>query len=210
MGKQINYYMDYESFLKVVQIALDEGCMLLHTDHTPKPQKPTTDIEMTKEHTSFKLYLPELAELKYAQDMYGNYYIDDIFNELWIAQIEIGYSQKYDQLMRVNRSRIYIPTGFDDKNGIWIARSERLTKVYDKLARAVRKLAPSTTIEFDYVAKKDGRYSDPQRSQRKVYATPQCLEWRAQGYEYDELTYHRNCYREYLKQCESEAATAKE
>ncbi len=27
MGKQINYYMDYKSFLNVAQAALNEGCI---------------------------------------------------------------------------------------------------------------------------------------------------------------------------------------
>lgn len=29
MGKQINYYMEYASFLKLAQVALEEGCLIL-------------------------------------------------------------------------------------------------------------------------------------------------------------------------------------
>ena len=29
MGKQINYYMEYEAFLKIAQAALDSGCVIV-------------------------------------------------------------------------------------------------------------------------------------------------------------------------------------
>lgn len=200
MGKQINYYMDYESFLKVVQVALDEGCLLLDRSHKSEPSLPTKDLSITQDSNLFWLYLPELAPLEYGQDMYGNYYVNGNSTALSLALIEIGYSERSDKRMSLSRSRIYVSTGYYDQDGRWIARSERLTKVYDKLARTVKKLASFTAFELDIVDQTDGMYVNPRKFQTKVYATPQCLEWRAQGYEFAEFVYRKECYQKYLQQ----------
>ena len=38
-------------------------------------------------------------------------------------------------------ARIYVQTGYYDENGNWIPRSEKLTKMYEKLARRAKRLA---------------------------------------------------------------------
>lgn len=49
MGKQINYYMDYDSFLKVAQVALDEGCLILTDEFSSEKEIPTNDISLISE-----------------------------------------------------------------------------------------------------------------------------------------------------------------
>ena len=94
MGKQINYYMDYESFLKLAERALSEGCMILKNDYTEEPQQPQNNISVvTEDWMRYYFYLPELAELKYKRSKDGQYYIDNGANELTLALIEAGFSK---------------------------------------------------------------------------------------------------------------------
>ena len=137
MGRQINYYMNYESFLQVAQAAMDAGCFILKAGHTDTVQEPSSDISVvTPEWSNYYFYLPELSELNYKTDIYGKYYLDHSYNAMGLAVIEAGFSKHPD-----DRARIYVMSGFYDENDTWIARSEKITKVYNKLARKVRKVA---------------------------------------------------------------------
>ena len=137
MGKQINYYMNYESFLQVAQAAMDAGCLIVKGGHTDTVPKPSSDISIvTPEWPNYFFYLPELGDLEYRTDIYGKYYLDFSYNALGLAVIEAGFSKHPD-----DRARIYVMSGFYDENDTWIARSEKITKVYNKLARKVRKVA---------------------------------------------------------------------
>lgn len=204
MGKQVNYYMDYESFLKIAQAALDEGCLILTKKHTPEPPIPHNSISaITEDQTSYYFYLPELGELEYGIDKFGNYYVQTVGAPLSIATIEASYSKYHDKTNGdapfENYARLYIQTGYY-KNHEWIPRSERITKVYDKLAGMARKLAPSTTVEADDIDYNDAGGVEPVKRTYKAYISPMCLEWRSQGYELYWLLASQERYRKYIKQ----------
>ena len=137
MGKQVNYHMNYESFLVLAQTALDAGCLIIRGDHTDEKPEPAADLSgVTRDCDRYFFYLPELADLSYKIDMYGKHYLAYCGEPLELAVIEAGYSR-----FPANTARLYVITGYYDSDGQWIPRSERLTKVYEKLARKARKVA---------------------------------------------------------------------
>ena len=82
MGKQINYYMDYESFLQLAQTALDAGCLILKGVYTEEKQNPCEDISViTPDCNRYYFYLPELGNVAYKIDSRGLYYIDFGYNQ---------------------------------------------------------------------------------------------------------------------------------
>lgn len=202
MGKQINYYMDYESFLKVAQTALDEGCLILSTEHTPEMQVPCSDLSIiSEEHLRYYFYLPELGELTHGKDNFGNYYVKYGFSDCALCMIEAGFSRKTEDAKgkSIVRNRLYVMTGYY-RNGEWIARPERLEKVYNKLVRAAKKVAPRTGIEYDAVDLKDGRYGAPYKDIFKEYISAECMRWYEEGYEIPMLKHLKEQYATYLRE----------
>lgn len=133
MGKQVNYTMNHATFLQLAQFALDLGCMIIRADHTEEPSYPSADIAVVApECQNYLFYLPELYpmdQIKHAKDRGGKYYLADTFSSLFsLSIIEAGLY------------RVYVTTGFYDADGKWLARPEKLTRIYDKIARKARKL----------------------------------------------------------------------
>ena len=141
MGKQLNYVMDFESFKKLSQYALELGCLILYKDHTEKPSLPSSDLSIViPQYNSYYFYIPELyPSNKITHDIScnGRYYLkDDLFGPFSLSLIEASFSRN-----NTEQERIYVTTGYYDENENWIARPELLTKTYEKIARRARKLA---------------------------------------------------------------------
>ena len=141
MGKQLNYVMDFESFKKLSQYALELGCLILYKDHTEKPSLPSSDLSIViPQYNSYYFYIPELYpsnKITHGIDCYGMYYLkDDLFSPFSLSLIEASFSRN-----NTEQARIYVTTGYYDENENWIARPELLTKTYEKIARRARKLA---------------------------------------------------------------------
>ncbi|MBR6645520.1 MAG: hypothetical protein IKL21_07140 [Clostridia bacterium] len=141
MGKQLNYVMDFESFKKLSQYALELGCLILYKDHTEKPSLPSSDLSIViPQYNSYYFYIPELYpsnKITHGINCYGKYYLkDDLFGPFSLSLIEASFSRN-----NTEQERIYVTTGYYDENGNWIARPELLTKTYEKIARRARKLA---------------------------------------------------------------------
>ena len=141
MGKQLNYIMDYESFKKLSQYALELGCLILCGNHTEKPSLPSADLSVVvPEYNSYYFYIPELYpsnKITHGINCYGRYYLkDDLFGPFSLSLIEASFSRN-----NTEQERIYVTTGYYDENENWIARPELLTKTYEKIARRARKLA---------------------------------------------------------------------
>ena len=205
MGKQINYYMDYESFLKVAQAALDEGCLIIRDESKPEPPKPSNDLSViTEKWMRYGFYLPELADLEYGIDSSGNFHVNKSFNQLSLAVIEASFSKKLigkgDGTPFVSTARLYIPTGNYIKDGEWNARSERITKIYNKLARLVKKMAPSISLEVDDIDYNEEENVVQIKRPYKAYISPACMEWRNQGYELYPLLASQKRYQQYMEE----------
>ncbi|MBO5222703.1 MAG: hypothetical protein J6C26_10365 [Clostridia bacterium] len=141
MGKQLNYIMDFESFKKLSQYALELGCLILYKDHTENPSFPSADLSIVvPQYSSYYFYIPELYPLNkitHGINCYGRYYLNDaFFSPFSLSLIEASFSRT-DK----GQARIYVTTGYYDEEDNWIARPELLTKTYEKLARRARKLA---------------------------------------------------------------------
>lgn len=139
MGKQLNYIMNYESFLELAQYALDLGCQIICNDHLDEKAYPCVDLScVVSNYTHYYFYIPELfpaENIEHGKDCNGKYYLCTA-EPFELALIEASFSCHPS-----DRARIYVKTGYYDDNEVWTARSELLTKTYEKIARKARKLA---------------------------------------------------------------------
>ena len=141
MGKQLNYIMDYESFKKLAQYALELGCMILYGNAKKAPSLPSADLSIVIPDDNFYyFYIPELYpsdKITHGMNCYGKYYLEDKhFKPFSLSLIEASFSRN-----DTDRARIYVTSGIFDENENWIARPELLTKTYEKIARRARRLA---------------------------------------------------------------------
>lgn len=181
MGKQITYYMERESFLVLAQAALDEGLLILKNGYTEEPQEPCADLSAIDDCTEYYFYLPEIAPLTHTHTAYG-YYVNSFSYPSCLAIIEAGYSKKASS---IKESRIYVQTGtYNDDE--WIPRPEKITKIYNKLVRKVKKLAPYKELVF---YDEDGEDFWPGK---KEYLSPTCEDWRREGCELEYIVRYRN------------------
>lgn len=124
MGEQLNYTMDFESFKKLSQYALELGCLILYKNHTEKPSFPSTDLYVViLDYNSYHFYIPELYpsdKITHKTDCYGKYYLNDTsFSPFFLSLIEAELPQNDKE-----PARIYVTSGYYDENKNWIARPE--------------------------------------------------------------------------------------
>lgn len=206
MGKQINYYMDYESFLEIAKKALSLGFVIIRNEYTDTIPKVYTDISaVTEDCTRYYFCLPSLAEMRFKKNQifkknkFG-YYFDSAY-ELEILTVEAGFShifRKENEKPYIVRNRLFASSGYFDQNGEWIPRPEILTKHYEKLARLAKKLTVYTPITYTWVHRIDGVWQGPKDYTVKEYITPTCLRWMEEGCELEYLRNHYRAYEEYL------------
>lgn len=166
MGKQINYWMDYDNFFELAKIALSLGCVIVKEDlNTGKVVKSLDLSIITKDCYRYYFYLNDVAPLKIKK--FGNIERVDRFNtETGNAIIEAGYSQIIDVTKQIRRERLYLTTGYYDENDEFIYRPDCMVDIYNKLARKVKKLAPYTMLVDIF---------DGKEWTHKEYLTPYCL-----------------------------------
>lgn len=147
MGRQINYYMGYNDFLSVAQAALDSGCIIYRHQFENGHWKliKGTDIDIViPECISYYFYLPELGEFL-IRNCNGNQHIS---NETGLNVIEAGFSSvAHGKQRHITGNRLYVTSGLYNEDEEWIPRDDRLTKIYNKLVRIVKKIAPSKEME---------------------------------------------------------------
>lgn len=142
MGRQINYYMEHESFLQVAQLALECGCEIVKQDLDVRPTTVirTHDISaITPDDWMFWFYVPEAGQLITKTYDCGER-VDHGFCESGNALIEAGVSLIREDEKLIRRSRLYVQSGYYDANGEWIPRLKCVDAVYNKLVRRVKKL----------------------------------------------------------------------
>ncbi len=189
MGKQINYWMDYESFLLLAQKALDLGCKIIREDLDAGKVTEGGDIGIVMPYgkhkrISYYFHLPEAGdvEIKKYNEVER---LDYGFNATGNAVIEAGYSFVLGEpagvcgpreKREIMRERIYCITGYYDEDGEYIPRPKCLTKVYNALARYVKKLAPYTEFTDTRISMRDENYGEEFEYKHKEYVTRACLE----------------------------------
>lgn len=157
MGRQINYYMEYESFLQVAQLALDCGCEIVkqNLDIRPTTVIRTRDISaITPNDWMFWFYVPEAGKLEIKTYECGER-VEHGFSESGNALIEAGVSFIDEEKKTISRSRLYVSSGYYDGSGAWIPRPKCVDAVYNKLMRRVKKLTAYDGFNYrtEYCAK---------------------------------------------------------
>ena len=136
MGKQINYYMGFKDFIKVAQFALDLGCVICREENKKIICSNHIDI-VTPSVKRYFFYLPEAGELRVrtenGREEIGGY------NASGIALIEAGFSYVKHDRKTITRGRLFSISGYYDESGNWMERPECVKKVFDKIARKVKK-----------------------------------------------------------------------
>ncbi len=146
MGKQINYWMDYENFRELAKTAVLLGCVIVKDDKSTGKVSQSSDISIvTEDCYNYYFYLPSAGPLK-IKKYESVEFVDRLFNETGNAVIEAGYSKIWDGKKRIDRNRLFLTTGYYNENEEFIYRPDCIINIYNKLARKVKTLAPYTEL----------------------------------------------------------------
>ena len=158
MGKQINYYMEYESFLKVAQKALELGAIILKRTPDGMIQQAMDFSIITPDCGRYVFFFPKFGPLVIRNLENGQQKLDGFATATGNAMIEAGFSRLEDRT--IGRARLYIQSGYYC-NQEYIPRPAEMTSIYERLVRVVKKLTKYQAIA--------GR-------SYKEYASPYCLD----------------------------------
>lgn len=161
MGKQINYYMGYAPFLELAKLAAESGCVIVRAEYDRagkrwSVRKGGPEVVVPDQYSYF-FHLPQAGPLEVTDTPCGPQ-VDDGCNATGNAVIEAGFSRINED--GPTRSRLFVISGYYDGREEWVPRPDCMTKLYEKLARRVKKLAP---------------YVRPRGWQYKTYADPALL-----------------------------------
>ena len=90
--------------------------------------------------------------------------------------IQAGFSFKNDEAKKITRSRLFVISGYYDDKGEYVARPEYVTKVYNKLVRVVKRIAPYTELTDTYISSRDEDYLQEKEWKHKEYISPRFLQ----------------------------------
>ena len=181
MGKQINYYMEFDSFIQVADKALKSGCEIIIDDHTRGIIIGKSLDMITTDCTRYYFHVSEAGDIA-IKLVNGKKRIDNSYSASGVTLIEAGYSFISSEKMRINRARLFCITDYYDSNGVLIKRPECVTKIYNSLSRCVKKIAPYTEIIDTVISTQDESYLQEIEYRHKEYITDNCLILRNSGY----------------------------
>ena len=182
MGKQINYWLEFDNFKVLAQKAVDLGWEIVREDLSKFEKTGVTvsrDIDIITEEKGayYFFHLPEAGDIEIKELECGQR-LDHNFSESGNSLIEAGFSRVLKEEKRILRARLYLPTGYYDKNDVYIYRPDCIVKVYHSLARYVKKLAPYTEITRPFI----NRSGEPDEYKTKEYISPYCFDLFNKGY----------------------------
>lgn len=182
MGKQINYWMDYENFVLLAEKALELGCIIYQrkADEQGKIVYGKDISIVTANVRDYYFYFPEAGKIM-INIINGRECISTI-GESGQAIIEAGFSIVHQDKKKITRSRLWCSSGFYGEDGVYISRPDILTKVYNSLARYVKKLAPYTELLDVYISSRDEDYGKEVEYKHKEYVSQYCLDKMSEGY----------------------------
>ena len=166
--------MGYADFLLLAQAALDCGCTIFQTRFADEmwhiTQGDTTDF-VSADQCRYYFADPAADKIEIEQCSYGARFSGR--SALYL--IEAGYSEPFIPkgctAKEMTRSRLYVPTSVTDGNGSRLERPESVIKLYQKLARTVKRIAPLT--EFMHYAVNPMYEGILMKG--KAYISPYCL-----------------------------------
>ncbi len=103
MGKQINYWMDFDNFLLLAQKALTLGCTIVRESPDSDGVRESKDIARItpyeKEYRiSYYFHHPEVGSIK-TRIVGGKTYVDSGYSASSNAVIEVGYSKMQSKML---------------------------------------------------------------------------------------------------------------
>ncbi len=170
MGKQIEYYMELESYKLLVKKAFDLGFKVIEEQNNLRICCCFEEVTFSQHGMYF--YLEEAGELIVKE----NGHIDLLRSPL----VESGFSYINEKKKEISNSRLWVSTGFWSNSEEFIRRDEVLDKKYSSLMRFVKKLAPYTEVGV----KVQNPMYNGKKFIRKVYITPFLLK-KIEAGEYD-------------------------
>ncbi len=183
MGKQINYWMDYDNFVLLAKKALELGCVIYRREHADENGKivfgEDISIVIPDEH-EYWFYFPNAGGIS-VETINGREYIHRADGGEQ-ALIEAGFSYISAEKKKITRSRIWCSTGFYNEDGIFIYRPEQLTKAYNALAGYVKKIAPYTELTDVYISRREEDYGKEVEYKHKEYVSQFCKGKMTEGY----------------------------
>lgn len=81
-----------------------------------------------------------------------------------------------DAKRTITRSRLFVISGYYNDKGEYVPRPDCVTKLYNRLVRVVKKVAPYTELVDSYISTKDGDYLQEKQWKHKEYISPQVLQ----------------------------------
>lgn len=173
-SKQINYWLEFDGFLQVAQKALELGCTIIREDLNAGTVTESNDIGVIAEDTriSYYFHFPEAGKILIENTGHGER-LDRYANECGNSIIEAGYSVIDDDNKWIISARLFLNTGYYDEDRNFIYRPDCIVKVYEKLVRFVKKLAPYTEVTYSFPGL---------TFNAKEYVSPLCLDLLNKGY----------------------------
>jgi len=181
MGKQINYYMEYERFLRLAEKALELGCEIIRDEHASGIIRGFTLDVIAPDCIFYFFRVPEAGDIATGTDMHGKQYVNNSAAS-GNCLIEAGFSAIRQDEKRISRARLYSSTGYYDAERNFIGRPDCVTKICNALARYAKKLAPQTEITVKQISTQDETYLQEIERKYKYYITEHCLQLQREGY----------------------------
>lgn len=157
MGRQIEYYIELESFKLLVKKAFELGFKVLQGQNDLQICSSFNEVTFWNR---IYFYLEEDGQL-IVKD-YG--YIDTSSSPV----VESGFSFIDEKKRTISKARIWVSSGFWESDDNFIKRNELLDKKYSSLMRYVKKFAPYTEVEV----KSQNPIYDGKKFKSKEYITP--------------------------------------
>ena len=155
MGKQIEYYIEYEMFLSIAQKALDLGCKIIKNDTWNGKVIVSDSIDIiSQDFFYYYFYIPEAGEY-IIKESEGKECLDHGYSSSGITLIEATPTIVRSEEKRIQRGRLFCISDYYDEEDKLIKRPDCVTKVYSVLVRHIKKNVPY--VETNRTILKDGR-----------------------------------------------------
>ena len=172
MGKQINYYMEFNDFRQLAQYALDIGCMVGKQENGKIVSSNSVDI-VQPDYKKYFFYLPEtekvLIQLQDDKQQIGGY------NKSGNVVIEANFSRIWHDRKEISRGRLFLNTGYYNAQEKRIDCPECMKKIYEQLKRKIKKTAPYTEMT-DFITDYSAEDYKQIEWRHKEYITHELLE----------------------------------
>ncbi|MBR6185057.1 MAG: hypothetical protein IKQ41_02245 [Clostridia bacterium] len=182
MGKQLNYYMEYDRFLLLAKKALELGCEIIRDEHTDEIQRGFSLDLITPELIFYYFRVPQAGDIITGIDMYGKQYVKGSYSSNGSCLIEAGFSAIWETEKLICSNRLYSSSGYYDENKAFVGRPECTDKVYKNLVRYAKKIAPKNEIVIKQLGAQDITNLPGIELKEKFYMTDYCLQLQRKGF----------------------------